>query len=336
MSTNRRTVQFFVLLFIASAIAGPIRAQEVPGKPQYVFSFAFGSKGKGNGQFDTPMAVAIAPSGNIIVADTGNDRVQVFDRAGKFLSTFGSSFAILVAAQQDSGKGKFWFPRGVAVSSSGDIVVAESLNSRVQVFDSEGKFLRSFGNKGRGNGNLDDPSGVAIASSGNIVVADEKNYRIQIFSSSGKFLDQFGNQGVGDGQFYGIWDVAITSSQEFVVSDCVRIQVFDKSGNFRRKLGERPADSHTTGIAVTSSDHVVVAHMGKFSGVRVFDLEGTLLTEFGSKGQGNGQFNEPAGVAVDRSGSIFVADKGNHRVQVFKLVEKKSEGSSKLVERGES
>ena len=74
---------------------------------------------------------------------------------------------------------------------------------------------------------------------------------------------------------------------------------------------------------MTPSDRIVVAYMGKFTGIRVFDLEGKLITEFGSKGQGNGQFNEPAGVAVDRSSNIFVADKGNHRIQVFKLAEKK-------------
>lgn len=296
--------------------------KEPKNKTEYVFLKAFGSKGKDDGQFSTPIGVAIAPSGNIVVADTGNDRVQIFDASGKFLSTFGSRFAIGV--DQDAGKGKFFFPRGIAVSATGDIVVGEALNHRVQVFDSEGKFLRSFGNKGRGNGNLNEPSGVAIASTGNVVIADDKNYRVQILSNAGKYVDQFGNEGPGDGQFFtGIWDVAITSSQEFVVSDTSRIQVFDKAGKFLRKFGEPPADSYTTGLAVTSSDQIVVAHMGKSTGIRIFNLEGKVLTEFGSKGTGNGEFEEPAGVAVDRKGYIVVADKGNHRIQIFKPVEKK-------------
>ncbi len=299
-------------------------------KVEYVFSFAFGSKGKDNGQFDTPMGVAVAPSGQILVADTGNDRVQVFAGSGKFLSAFGGSFAILLAKDVGKGEGKFWFPQGLAVSSSGEIIVVEALNHRVQVFDGTGKFLRLFGNRGRGNGNFDVPNGVAIGVD-NIVVADGKNGRIQVLTKEGKFVDQFGNEGFGDGQFCILSGVAITSSQQYVVLDNDRIQVFDKAGKFQRKFGGgldgkrepwEPGGSFANGVAVGPSDRVIVSYMGKFTGIRVFDLDGTLLAEFGSKGEGNGQFNEPAGVAVDGAGNIFVADKGNNRVQVLKPVGK--------------
>ena len=111
---NRRSLTF-VLLVAASTVPRFASAQETTNKPHYAFPFAFGGKGSGNGQFDTPMGIAIAPSGNIIVADTSNARVQVFDRTGKFLSMFGDEHAILLARDVGSGKGKFWFPRGVAV-----------------------------------------------------------------------------------------------------------------------------------------------------------------------------------------------------------------------------
>ena len=237
MNRITSTAHYFGVVVAVSALASYVSAQ-AHEKTEYAFSFVFGSKGSGNGQFDNPMGVAIAPSGNIVVADTGNDRVQVFDHTGKFLSKFGGNHAILLATDVGSGQGKFWFPRAIAISPAGEIVVSEALNNRVQVFDREAKFLRLFGNKGRGNGNLDNPTGVAITASGNIVVADEKNYRIQVFNLEGKFFDQFGNEGAGDGHFFtGIWDVAITSSQDFVVSDCHRIQVFDKNGKFRREIG---------------------------------------------------------------------------------------------------
>jgi len=89
------------------------------------FSFAFGSFGTGNGQFNSPRGIAVDGGGNIYVADTNNDRVQVFNSSGGFQSTFGS---------QGSGNGQFRGPAGIAVGSGGNIYVADTDNRRVQVF----------------------------------------------------------------------------------------------------------------------------------------------------------------------------------------------------------
>jgi len=89
------------------------------------FSFAFGSFGTGNGQFNSPRGIAVGSGGNIYVADTNNNRVQIFDSSGAFQSTFGSF---------GTGNGQFNFPFGIAVGSGGNIYVADSFNRRVQVF----------------------------------------------------------------------------------------------------------------------------------------------------------------------------------------------------------
>ena len=72
-----------------------------------------------------PYGIAVGSGGNIYVADTGNNRVQVFDPSGVFQSTFGSF---------GSGNGQFSDPYGIAVGSGGNIYVADTGNSRVQVF----------------------------------------------------------------------------------------------------------------------------------------------------------------------------------------------------------
>ena len=89
------------------------------------FYFAFGSEGTGDGEFDSPTGIAVDSGGNIYVADTFNDRVQVFDPSGVFLSAFGSS---------GTGDGEFSLPQGIAVGGGGNIYVADTVNNRVQVF----------------------------------------------------------------------------------------------------------------------------------------------------------------------------------------------------------
>ncbi|MCA9286926.1 MAG: NHL repeat-containing protein, partial [Phycisphaerales bacterium] len=106
------------------------------GKP--VPSGAFGELGAAPGAFRYPRGIAVGLNGRILVADAGNDRVQIFDPDGGLLGGFGS---------RGREPGQFNNPTGVAVDATG-ICVADTGNDRVQLFDSEGKFLRSFGGPG--------------------------------------------------------------------------------------------------------------------------------------------------------------------------------------------
>ncbi|HYL65899.1 MAG TPA: 6-bladed beta-propeller, partial [Nitrosopumilaceae archaeon] len=91
------------------------------------FLFKFGSAGTGIGQFNNPDGIAVDSLHRIIVADTNNNRIQVFSSAGNPLFQFGTS---------GSGIGQFTSPQGVAVDSLGNIYVADTNNNRIQVFDS--------------------------------------------------------------------------------------------------------------------------------------------------------------------------------------------------------
>jgi DNA-binding beta-propeller fold protein YncE len=85
----------------------------------------WGSRGSGDGQFSYPLGVAVDASGNVFVADSDNDRIQVFNSSGTFLSRWGFS---------GSGNGQFYSPSGVAVDASGNVFVADTDNSRIQKF----------------------------------------------------------------------------------------------------------------------------------------------------------------------------------------------------------
>ena len=102
-----------------------------------------------------------------------------------------------------SGDGEFNVATGVATDASGRIVyVTDQLNHRVQVFDAEGHFLRTFGTFGSSDGQFQNPVGVAANASGSIVyVVDAVNNRVQVFDTAGNFLAKFGGSGSGNGSF---------------------------------------------------------------------------------------------------------------------------------------
>jgi acetyltransferase-like isoleucine patch superfamily enzyme len=164
--------------------------------------------------------------------------------------------------------------------TNSNIVAADTLNHRVQIFDSGGNFRRKFGTFGDANGQFDQPHGIDVArGSGEIVVADANNHRIQVFDGSGNHRFSFGTVGGADGQFRGPLGVAIDPSLNNII------------------------------VADTQNDRI-----------QVFDRTGNHLLSFGSRGSADGQFERPQGVAVDRFGRIVVADSGNHRIQVFSRI----------------
>merc|ERR1712226_1634171 len=114
------------------------------------------------------------------------------------LMTFGS---------RGSQPGLFTWPRGIAVGPDNSIVVADSSNHRVQVFNEHGQHRFSFGCYGNGEGEFDCLAGVAVNKIGQYIIADRYNHRIQIFDPSGHFLRSFGSQGNADGKFSYPWGI---------------------------------------------------------------------------------------------------------------------------------
>jgi len=194
-----------------------------------------------------------------------------------------------------SGDGQFDAPFGIAVDSMKNIYVADLGNNRIQVFNSAGIFLFEFGSLGGGDGQFDDPSGIAVDSMKNIYVADFGNHRIQVFNSAGNFLFEFGSLGGGDGQFFLPSGIAVDSMKNIYVADFGnnRIQVFDSAGSFLFMYG-----------------------WGVDDGTSVFQIcSGSC--QAGINGSGDGQFDNPRGIAVDSMKNIYVAGVMNDRIQVL-------------------
>jgi len=223
---------------------------------------------------------------------------------------------------EGSGNGQFSEPHGVAIDSSGNVWVTDSLNDRVQKFNSKGEYLSQFGGTGTGNGKLSWPQGIAIDASGNLWVADSGNNRVQKFNSKGEYVSKFGSAGSGNGQFYEPIGIAIDSSGNVWVIDSAnnRVQKFNSSGTYQSQFGKEGSGngqfSEPHGIAIDSSGNLWVADSGN-NRVQKFNSSGTYQAQFGSLGFGDGQFTVPVGLALTPAGHILVSDSGIRRVQQF-------------------
>uniref|UniRef100_A0A0K8WCZ7 RING finger protein nhl-1 n=1 Tax=Bactrocera latifrons TaxID=174628 RepID=A0A0K8WCZ7_BACLA len=221
-----------------------------------------------------------------------------------------------------SEPGFFTWPRGVAVGPDNSFVVADSSNHRIQVFDSNGIFVKSFGDFGCREGEFDCLAGVAINRIGQYIIADRYNHRIQVLDPQGRFLRAFGSQGITDGKFNYPWGIATDSLGFIYVCDKEnhRVQVFQSDGTFVGKFGQLgPLEGeleHPHYIAVSNTNRVIVSDSNNHR-IQIFDVNGKVLKTIGSEGSEDGQLKFPRGIAVDDQGYIVIADAGNNRIQIY-------------------
>ena len=125
------------------------------------------------GNFSLPTNAAVDKDGNVYVTDTLNDRVEIFDADGEFVSTFGTA---------GDGPGHFARPKGIAIDSDGHIWVADEVQSRVQVYDKQGRLLIYFGEQGWYPGQFQALYGLAADNHNNRIITSEQfPGRVQVF-----------------------------------------------------------------------------------------------------------------------------------------------------------
>jgi tripartite motif-containing protein 71 len=344
-----------ILFCLESIINNNITLSLLYSVEKYLFVVGWGTLGISDGQFDKPHEISVDPSGNVYVADTGNNRIQKFSSNGTFIAKWGSKCSSSAVSSdienipcKNPSDGEFASPNGISVDPSGNVYVADTGNNRIQKFSSNGTFIAKWGttcdlrlnvgctNSGaqasslldEGDGQFNSPSSIAVnPSTGNVYVADTGNNRIQEFTSSGIFIAKWGFEGQPDGYFTEPSSVAVdpTSGNVYVAdTGNNRIQEFTSSGIFIKRWGSSgSADGEfigPTGVAVsTSSGNVYVADYGN-NRIQVFKRDGTFITVWGSSGFGAYQFNGPKSIAVDpSSGEVYVTDIFNNRIQSFDL-----------------
>ena len=227
-----------------------------------------GGRGTDEGQFDSPTGMCVDGNGNILVADTGNGRVEKFSPTGTFLSIIGA---------KGSGHGQLADPNGIAIDRSGNIYVAEiGSKHRIQKLGPDGTFIAEWAP------GLYGPRRIAIGPDDLIYVVDSGRNRIVKFSGDGQVLASWGSEGSGDGQFRGVSSVAVDpATNKVYVADPLnrRIQVFDENGKFLTKWSV-PEWGQTLGLedlAIDSQTGRLYASSAHLNAVLIFDLNGTRL-----------------------------------------------------------
>ena len=217
------------------------------------------------------------------------DRIEKFNGSGTYLTQWGSL---------GTNNGQFENPEGVAVDISNNVYVGDG-NDRVQKFSGDGTYLTQWGSPGTNNGQFGFPTGIAVDSSNNVYVADQYNTRVEKFDSNGNYLTQWGSFGTGNGQFDYPTGIAVDSSNNVYVADANnhRVEKFDQQWRLSDAMGrlrkqQRPVCLPRSDIAVDSSNNVYVTDEDNYR-VEKFDGNGNYLTQWGSNGSGNGQFDYP-------------------------------------------
>ena len=302
------------------------------------------------GQLSQPAGVAFDLAGNLHVADSANHRISVFSPQGAFVRAFGfdvhpaggagfeSCAASCKAGVAGGAAGQLNVPVGLAVDPVGNLVVADSSNHRISVFNPTGGFVGAAGFDvmpgggagfeacaesckagvaGGAAGQLSTPAGVALDAAGNLHVAEAANNRISVFDDQGAFVGAFGFD-VGPGAGTGL-ETCTTSCKAGVAGggagqlDFPRGLAFDLGGNLH------VADTFNHRISVFSPQ-------GAFARAFGFDVTPGGAADFevcaesckaATAGKGTGQLSAPAGLAADCRGAIYAADQNNHRIQRF-------------------
>jgi sugar lactone lactonase YvrE len=195
-------------------------------------------------------------------------------------------------------------PRGAASDTAGRVWVADFGNQRVQLFGSDGSFLRALGSRGSGPGQFNDPCGIAVGPSGLVFVADTWNSRVQVFDDKGGWLREWG------GGFFGPRGIAVDTGGTVFVADTGngRVVRFDGFGHEEAAWGTATGPGKLAdpqGLVAGKDGSVYVADNGN-GRVAIFDRNGGFLRAFEVAGWRREVLSEPY-LALDSKGLVWVS-----------------------------
>jgi len=293
---------------------------ELEGRPMPppVYVGAFGVQGAGAGEFESPESMVFDDAGRIYVADTGNDRVQVFDADWNLLFQLKETV---------SGKPDLAKPSSVAVQD-GLIVVGDVAGAgRISTYDLDGTGELSFGHN-RPSPQFTDFHRLALDAAGLIYATDGTGQRVEVFHLTGEDVgwervNVFGSGGDGAGQFHLAYDIQVRDDELFV-SDMGgdRIDRFSLTGEFLSRWGDRGTNGGKfkgpRGLAFTKDGDLLVVDSGNRR-IQMLTPDGGFLTSWGAT-KGDAAMESPRDVAVDATGDIYVVDGvGANRILRFRF-----------------
>lgn len=292
--------------------------------------FNVGTQRTDDGVYSGSTGVAVDPSGNVYVTDSLNHRVQKLDASGNVLDTWGGNSGNGGPGAYGIYYWQFTTPKQISYNKAySEVVIADTGNSRIQVFSPNGTWITNFG-----YGYLTLPVGVTTTSDGSYYVADTGNNRIVKFNPFGYYVTSWGTEGMGDGEFRQPFFIESDSQDNIYVVDRSnsRIQKFDKNGQFITKWGTHNGVPNSDplenwgiangdlflpiGISIDASDNVYVTDSSN-NRVQKFTSDGVFIEKWGTFSGEEGEFFSPQGISIGPNGDIYVVDGLLNRVTKF-------------------
>ena len=248
------------------------------------------SEQKAPGEMNGPRGIAVHyKTGNIYIADTSNNRVQVFSCNGDYLFMFNE---------------KMNHPVGICITHN-RVLVTQFSGHCITMYELEGKLIKSVGSKGSGEAQLYYPRGLAVSDrTNNVYVCDCINNRVQIFTEDLKFHSM-----LGIGVFNCPRDIKVTRDRVLVLDEnnpC--LFVFNSNHVLTNRLITRGYGKQTNNPNCFDIDREYNIIMSDYNNhcVYVFNQEGEEIHRIGKNGQGIGEFINPWGIVLDNTGRIVV------------------------------
>ena len=257
----------------------------------------------GGNEFGYLTDIVIAPTGEVVVLDCGNHHIIVFDDKLKLLKLIG----------QGSGNSGLVRPDGVAVTDN-VIAVSDWSSDQVKKYSLQGELLSVIGCHGDKNGQFNQPRGLAF-NINKLYVVDGYNHRVQVFQQDDQFAFSFGNRGNNPGQFRFPVRIAIGSNNNVLVTDrnANRIHLFTYDGQFIQTINSNKPRA----ITISPTGYLITSHAGYDNKIRIWSPTYQLINQFGRKGSKQGEFHGIRGMTIDSSGTMYVAESDNARLQVI-------------------
>jgi DNA-binding beta-propeller fold protein YncE len=225
----------------------------------------WGSKGSASDQYNEPSGLAVDANGDIFVADAWNGRIQKLNSQGQYLGEITAK------------AGNFYSPRNVMLGRDGKVYVADTGNSCVKRFATDGTFEKRWGEYGSGPERFRETFGLAMDAKQQVYVADAGNRRIKIFTSEGKYQREIRVKGWSRGAQWPT--LAIDPQGLLYASDVANNQVWiyeAATGKYLGtwgNLGNLNAFGSPVGIAVDPQGDIVVSNMNLGNTIKIRALQ---------------------------------------------------------------
>uniref|UniRef100_A0A182MQU5 B box-type domain-containing protein n=1 Tax=Anopheles culicifacies TaxID=139723 RepID=A0A182MQU5_9DIPT len=261
----------------------------------------FGSLGQTKGQFNSPHGFCLGVDEEIVVADTNNHRIEIFEKNGTFKFSFG------VPGKEE---GQLFYPRKVAVMrTSAKFVVCDRGNerSRMQIFSKNGHFIKKIAIR-----YIDIVAGLAVTNKGLIVAVDSVSPTVFIICEDGNLIHWFDCSDFMREPS----DIAINGTDFFVCDfkgHCVA--VFAEDGTFKYRIGSEKITCFPNGIDISDAGDVLIgdSHGNRFH-VACYSKDGHLQSEFECPYV---KVSRCCGLKITSEGYVVTLAKNNHHVLVL-------------------